>query len=406
MNILFIVDTDWLRKTYRLHYHHIAKYLSSRGHRVYVVDYDAHWQSRNNDRKIQFRTQKYVDETTLTQVFRPSIVKLRGLDRLSIQFSSVPLLKKLINKYSIDIIITGSITYALPTMLVSIYCRIPFIYYVIDSVSSEIFVPNRILRSLSRLFEKYLCIKAAQIFVLTLRLKQHILSFGIQEDKVKIIPTGVSTDVFRPDLNVDYIRKTYGLSDKTVVLYLGAIRKGFGLEKFIESFPFVKKEVPNCVYLLVGYSRPKEYVKWLMSMAKKFDDPNSIMFLGPRPYDKVPEIISASDICIVTLPPRSFAHKAFPIKLFEYMACGKPVVCTKLDGVMSVLTDLYIRFVNYNEKSIANKLISLAQNDMERENLGRLGRNFVKRNHDWSHIADIFEKGIYETLDQIVRKDA
>lgn len=398
MNILFIVDTDWLRKTYRLHYHHIAKYLSLSGHQVYVVDYDAHWQSRNNDRKVQFRTQKYVDETTSTQVFRPSIAKLPGLDRLTAQLSSVPLLEKLISKYSIDIIITGSITYALPTLLVSKYYHVPFIYFVIDFVSSGIFIPNPILRSLSRLFERRLCKKAAKIFVLTRGLKRHVLSFGIEEDKVKVIPTGVSTDVFRPDPDFNGIRDMYGLNGKMVVLYLGAIRKGYGLEKFIESFPFVKKEIPSCVYLLIGYSRPKEYVKQLTSLAKKFDDSSSIIFQGPCPYSKVPEIISASDICVVTLPHSDFAHSAFPIKLFEYMACAKPVVCTKLEGVKSVVDDSHVFFVDYDEKSIGDALVSLGRDKEKRETLGQLGRQFVEKNYDWSLIVDDFERLLADVM--------
>ena len=115
MRLLFSVDTDWIRRTYRLHYHYLAKHLSTRKHRIFVVDFNAHWSSEANNLPLS----GYFDKTTNANIYRPKHLYIEKFDRFTASITVLFLFIKLAIKEKIDIIVNGSIVYAVPVIIMS-----------------------------------------------------------------------------------------------------------------------------------------------------------------------------------------------------------------------------------------------------------------------------------------------
>jgi glycosyltransferase involved in cell wall biosynthesis len=115
---------------------------------------------------------------------------------------------------------------------------------------------------------------------------------------------------------------------------------------------------------------------------------DEFIFTGIVPYEEVSKYISASDICVV--PKRQLKSGYSPLKLYEYMACGKPVVASRVEG-FTILeqNNAGILVEPENPENIANVIIKLLNDEKLREELGRNGREYVVKNHSWESVAKI-----------------
>ena len=121
------------------------------------------------------------------------------------------------------------------------------------------------------------------------------------------------------------------------------------LEEVFSAAKGVRNEKPeiNLRVLIVGeeggLTKPK-------ILAQKYGISNKVVFSGTVPYNQVPYYISCMNICLIPFKKGAVAENAFPLKLLEYMACGKPVISASLSGIKEAVQDR----VNYASK--ANEL--------------------------------------------------
>ena len=115
-----------------------------------------------------------------------------------------------------------------------------------------------------------------------------------------------------------------------------------------------------------------------MGLAEHFD------FVGEVPYTEVPAYMNAMDVCI------SFRKgtPASPLKIYEYMLCGKAVVATD-DPDNSFIREINAGLLVDPEESneVANAIIELLKNDEFREQMGNNGRKYVLENRSWEAVA-------------------
>jgi len=64
-----------------------------------------------------------------------------------------------------------------------------------------------------------------------------------------------------------------------------------------------------------------------------------VVLAGKQPYEKIPEFIAASDICLLPAHDNAIMRDIVPIKMYEYMAMGKPVIATRLHGLLREFGD-------------------------------------------------------------------
>jgi glycosyltransferase involved in cell wall biosynthesis len=126
-----------------------------------------------------------------------------------------------------------------------------------------------------------------------------------------------------------------------------------------------------------------------MQQAEKLWINNMFIFTGSVPYEKVPLYINASDICVAPFRiKRNMKIGLSPLKVFEYLACEKPIVSSEILNLEFIeQQNLGILVKPEDPDELAKAIIKLLKDDKLREEMGKNGRKYVVKNHSWEAIG-------------------
>jgi glycosyltransferase involved in cell wall biosynthesis len=211
--------------------------------------------------------------------------------------------------------------------------------------------------------------------------------YNIPGEKIVVVSNGANTLLFRP-LEQETCRRELGLNLKlSFVCFVGNLAPWQGVEYLIKAAPHILSTFPECHFLIVGDGVMKHN---LIKLSRELEVEDKFIFTGVIAYDRVPLYINASDICAA---PFIFARNAkiglSPLKLYEYMACGKPVVASNISGVSDVLeaSGGGIPVLPENPGALAEGILRLLENPDLRVKLGSKGLSYVTENYSWYSVA-------------------
>lgn len=208
-----------------------------------------------------------------------------------------------------------------------------------------------------------------------------IESCNIPNNKSKIIPNGVDTELFRDYGNVK--REELKL-DGFIIGYVGVLREWVDLKPVFIALSKLNKDIKMLVVGSEG--RFQENI----DLARQCGVGNRVIFTGMVPYSQVPEYISAMDACLIPFQRGAISKNALPLKLFEYMACNRPVISTKLPGVENAAGTNVMYADNSDEYE--SRILALHNSENLRCEIGRSGRDLVESSYDWDGIVGQLEK--------------
>ncbi|MDP9079363.1 MAG: glycosyltransferase [Bacteroidota bacterium] len=175
-----------------------------------------------------------------------------------------------------------------------------------------------------------------------------------------------SSKTLNPDLNVSNIFK--GIK-KPIVGYFGAIERRIDYDLMQTLF----KTNPDKSFVMTG-PIDRYYIK-----EEEYKAPN-LYLTGPVPYDEMPAVLKGFDVAIIPFKKDEVSSDIFPLKLFEYLGSGRPVVSTDFNPDLEDFTfDTVSYCKNANEFSAA---IEIALNDTPELQKKRLD---VAADNTWEH---------------------
>ncbi len=182
------------------------------------------------------------------------------------------------------------------------------------------------------------------------------------------------------------IRKKYGIKEDDIVLFfMGWLYHFSGLKEV--ALELAKAENGNLKFLIVGEG---DAFNDLQRIREEHNLQDRVILAGKQPYEEIPGFIAASDICLLPAYPwEKIMHDGLPAKIYEYLAMKKPMISTRLPGVMKEFgEDNGVIYVDQPEDVItrAKELVSGGK----LEQLGLKARRFVER-YSWDNITDEFE---------------
>jgi len=239
---------------------------------------------------------------------------------------------------------------------------------------------------------------ADRIIPITTGLKKMLMTqYGIREDKISIIESGSNLELFKP-LDQDHCKDILDL-DKEIdyIGFLGTFFKYQGVDTLIESARDVIEMVPRVKFLIVGDGAMK--AAW-MQKTQKLGLEDYFVFPGQAPYSEVALYINAMTLCVA--PFTADRGEASPLKLFDYFACGKPVVSSDIPSVHEVLVDSEASvLVPPDDPAIlAEAIIDLLKDERRMETLGQNGRRFVAAKYSWERQVKMLMTGIEDKMRQ------
>jgi len=249
----------------------------------------------------------------------------------------------------------------------------------VEMIRNSLQIPN-FLRRLGGVLGVYMLRKnvdiATKVTVTTTTLKE---TCGIPDEKTVVIPNGVDTNLFR---NYGDTKEELGL-DGFIIGYVGVLREWVDLEPVFMALKDLDAEIKMLVVGKEG--RFEENVR----LAEKCGVSDRVTFTGMVPYSQVPKYISAMDICLIPFKRGAISENALPLKLFEYMACEKPVISTELPGVKAIAGDK-VMYVS-DKEGYKEKVDELYKNEELRHEMGKIGREFVENGYSWEKIVKKLE---------------
>lgn len=168
-------------------------------------------------------------------------------------------------------------------------------------------------------------IKAAnQVFVQTEYLKE---VKNPHNKNIAVVPNAVDDNIFS-SVNDGYKKEIPGNIPRPILGYVGSIN--YRLDT--ELIKGIAVEKPEWSIVLVGNNSLDTHVAW----------PKNVYFVPGMEYTQMPGIIASFDVCLLPHLATNLVNSESPIKLFDYMASGKPIVSQNLAGVRPYQAYVYI----------------------------------------------------------------
>jgi len=200
----------------------------------------------------------------------------------------------------------------------------------------------------------------------------------------KVVLTHAGVDAKFKPVDAREVRERYGLDGK-VVVYVGELSEWHGADMLLDIAERLKEEVK---FLLVGKRLEK-----LRGDAKKRGIADKFVFAGFVKHEEMPKFISAADVGIAPYRPSEEMKKHgfyfSPIKIFEYMACGKAIVASDLEIIRDIISANRCGLLAKpgNAEDFASKIEILLRDEKMREIMGKNGRKAALK-YTWDSVAD------------------
>lgn len=329
MKILFLLETNWITRGPAQH-HHLLERLQQRGHEVRVIDFDIEWTEKLEDGLFAPRKScKVPNKATgigTTSLFRPSMIRAPLLSYATMLPNLVIETVRQIKSFQPDLLMGEGVLNVYVGEKIAHFYGIPFLRYILDA--DETAIPERILRPFGKLLVSEGVKNADKVVVINELLARYAIRMGA-DTKPEVVTAGIDPNRFNPDVDGSEIRAQLGFDETDIVLFfMGYLYEFSGL---IE----VAREIQKCknsrvCLLVLGRGDIYHELKNIESNTQN----NRIKIESWVPYKQVPIFVAAADICILPARLNKTMRDIVPIKMYEYLACGKPVISTYLPGVV------------------------------------------------------------------------
>jgi len=268
---------------------------------------------------------------------------------------------------------------ALAGYIVSLCKWRPFVLEIRDLWPAQIIdlgvIKNRFIIFLLSSLESFLYNRAKAIVTIAPAMSREIARRGFPESKIFTIPNGINEEFFKPTNGGIKIRQEKGWdTSKIVVLYIGTMGLSQGLETILQVAENMKDN-PDVLFVFVGAGADREH---LISLAEQKKLTNT-KFYPPVKKQDMPDWYSSADICLVSLKKRNVFLYNIPSKMFEIMACERPILLGAEGQAREILeqSGAGIAVEPENADAYTEALIKMIHDPEMRKLFGKKGREYV-----------------------------
>ena len=304
---------------------------------------------------------------------------LRSLSFVTFLFTAV--LAALFKAGPCDVVVATSpqMLCGLAGWIVSALKRRPFVLEVRDLWPRQIVdlgvITNPLLVWPLYRLERFLYHRARLIVTVAPAAAEDIVARGIPDEKVFTIPNGVDLAFFRPGDRLNEMRERHGWGGSFIALYIGAHGLSQGLEVVIDAAERLK-ERRDILFAFVGAGARKAA---LITMAHKKGLQN-VCFLPAVRKGMMPGYYAAADVCLVPLLKREVFRTNIPSKMFEIMACARPIVLGAEGQALQLLQESGggVAVRPEDGKALAKAVEGMADDPAKVRHYGEAGRKFAE----------------------------
>lgn len=262
--------------------------------------------------------------------------------------------------------------YALFSKADIIYSRDELILFLLSFFRKNIFFEAHRFSSKRIFFYSRFKKKGVNIIAITQSIKNDLASAGYNPNKILVAHDGVDLEEFNVSISKEDARKFFfsnlhheAFGRKKIAVYIGSLYNWKGVGIFSEIAGYLTEINPNYIVCIFGgidvdiKNLQNEINIVLKKIHPSFVPMIYVDFHGQVPHQDIPHILKAADCAILTGKESEdiSAKYTSPLKMFEYMASGCPIVAQKLPSFMEVLNNDNSFLVEPgNAKALADKI--------------------------------------------------
>lgn len=219
---------------------------------------------------------------------------------------------------------------------------------------------------------------AAALASVSKQMSDYLIKHGAPADRVHTIGNAVNTELFKPAVRAASIESID--EEHFVVGFSGSLKMWHGLDILLMAFQQFHRLVPTSRLLIVGDGPKRGWAEGFVAGAGLAD---VVVFTGWVSHELLPSYLARMDVATASYPP-SPSHYFSPLKLYEYLAMGRPIVATRIGQTAELLSgDKKALLVEPgNVEAFAEAFVKLHNSPVLADNLSNEAAKEGKQ-HDW-----------------------
>lgn len=211
---------------------------------------------------------------------------------------------------------------------------------------------------------------------------------------VYVVPNGADPDLFSPDVPPAAL-PIGDPGGRCIVAFAGSMKPWHGVSVLVQAGAMILTAVRDAFFLFIGGG---EALGELASLAERELGEGNFHFTGPVEPAEVPGYLAAADLLVAPFAPDRDPVRAYqfakhgmwwsPVKVFEYMAMGKPIVASAAGPVPEYLTQSAIAVPPGEVVSLARGVTRLLEDPELAATLGRRARKRLLKHYTWRRAAE------------------
>ncbi len=327
---------------------------------------------------------KYKNETTVHTVYIPTL-KVRFIKEYIYYVCLFFYLFAYQIKLKSDAFYVREMGLSIVPALIGLIFQIPHILEIngIPSVDLQSTGVHNIRPKIFGFFQYINFILATKVISVSENIKKELLRIHKNTTKIVVIENGVNVDLFYPKDKKE-MRKLLKLDyDCYYLIFVGSFYPHHGVYHIIHIVNRIVQRLPNVKLLMIG----KGYLlEDAIKLTKKLELTSHVNFIGEVEYEDIPNYTNAADAGIYILTGISKLYGK-SLKLYEYMACGKPVITGESCGNFVRDNNIGITIPEENHDHAANTIIQLLNDVALMNRMGENGRKLVINSFTWEITA-------------------
>lgn len=232
-------------------------------------------------------------------------------------------------------------------------------------------------------------LEADQVITIAKSMRDEIVARGIPPERVSVVPNGVEPTMFKPQPADPVLAQTLGLEGLTVLGYVSNVGLREGFDILVRGVAELIARGEKVGALVVGDGPELDRVR---ALAAELGVADRIAITGRVPHDQVAAYYALIDIFVIPRRDERASRLVTPLKPYEAMALGKPLLVAALPALLEV-AEPPLRggsFVAEDPVDLADAAIPFIRDRDMRERVGEEGRRWVLSERTWDHVGPMY----------------
>jgi glycosyltransferase involved in cell wall biosynthesis len=194
---------------------------------------------------------------------------------------------------------------------------------------------------------------------------------------------GVDLDIFNPEVDSSWVKAKYNITGD-IILYVGQLHGAQYVELLLKAAKKVLFKNNSVTFMVVGdgFKRKK-----LQKLAKELGVAQNVVFTGFVSYQNIPAYICAAEICVACFADNFVTNSKSPLKVVEYLACGRAVIASRVAEVEKMVKASGVLVEPGDYHDLADNILKLMQDKKKRYQLSKKARARAEY-YSWDRTID------------------